>query len=187
MFLGSEDKVYILDKVEGNAQQIGGHSAYASVWLAVPSQSPRGFIKLLSGTLTRGRQHLWMSRPTPSALLACIYLMVPMLPLVVTMLSVLAEITLVPTPPLRTIPHTKTIVARVQSVSSALAQATSTLLRNALGMTRQTDSRWPKSRWYPGAEPLADGTVVLIGGFVGGGYINRNYPNTDPDVRRWCR
>jgi hypothetical protein len=37
-----------------------------------------------------------------------------------------------------------------------------------------------KSRWYPGAEPLADGTVVLIGGFTAGGYINRNYPNTDP-------
>lgn len=32
MFLGSADKVYILDKVEGNAQQINGHSLYASVW-----------------------------------------------------------------------------------------------------------------------------------------------------------
>ena len=72
MFVGSPDKVYILDKVEGNAQQIGGHPAYASVWLVVPSQSPNGFIKLLSGTLTRGRQPLWMSRRTPFALLACI-------------------------------------------------------------------------------------------------------------------
>lgn len=32
MFVGSPDKVYILDKVEGNAYQINGHSAYASVW-----------------------------------------------------------------------------------------------------------------------------------------------------------
>ncbi|KAH9985645.1 glyoxal oxidase [Russula compacta] len=32
MFVGSPDKVYILDKVEGNAHQINGHSAYASVW-----------------------------------------------------------------------------------------------------------------------------------------------------------
>jgi len=37
-----------------------------------------------------------------------------------------------------------------------------------------------KSRWYSTAEPLADGTIILIGGFVNGGYINRNYPNIDP-------
>ena len=37
-----------------------------------------------------------------------------------------------------------------------------------------------KSRWYPAAEPLADGEIVIIGGFTAGGYINRNYPNTDP-------
>ena len=37
-----------------------------------------------------------------------------------------------------------------------------------------------KARWYAGAEALADGTVVLMGGFVYGGYINRNYPNIDP-------
>ena len=38
-----------------------------------------------------------------------------------------------------------------------------------------------KHRWYSSAEPLADGTIAIIGGFVNGGYINRNYPNTDPD------
>jgi hypothetical protein len=38
-----------------------------------------------------------------------------------------------------------------------------------------------RRRWYPAAEPLADGTVAIIGGFVTGGYINRNYPNTDPE------
>ncbi|CAO1627348.1 unnamed protein product [Parajaminaea phylloscopi] len=35
-------------------------------------------------------------------------------------------------------------------------------------------------RWYPGIETLADGSIVLIGGASNGGYINRNYPNTDP-------
>ncbi|KAI8970642.1 glyoxal oxidase N-terminus-domain-containing protein [Trametes punicea] len=35
-------------------------------------------------------------------------------------------------------------------------------------------------RWYSAAEPMGDGTVVLIGGFTNGGYINRNYPNVDP-------
>lgn len=37
-----------------------------------------------------------------------------------------------------------------------------------------------KQRWYSAAEPLANGTIVLIGGFVNGGYVNRNFPNTDP-------
>jgi hypothetical protein len=35
-------------------------------------------------------------------------------------------------------------------------------------------------RWYSTAEPLADGSIVIIGGFSNGGYINRNYPNIDP-------
>ena len=39
-----------------------------------------------------------------------------------------------------------------------------------------------KRRWYAAAEPLADGTIVLIGGFVNGGYVNRNFPNTDPTL-----
>ncbi|GLB40790.1 putative copper radical oxidase [Lyophyllum shimeji] len=37
-----------------------------------------------------------------------------------------------------------------------------------------------KKRWYSTAEPLADGSIVLIGGMVGGGYINRNTPDTTP-------
>jgi hypothetical protein len=37
-----------------------------------------------------------------------------------------------------------------------------------------------KRRWYSTAEALPDGSIVLIGGFVNGGYINRNYPNVDP-------
>jgi hypothetical protein len=37
-----------------------------------------------------------------------------------------------------------------------------------------------RRRWYSAAEPLADGTIALIGGFANGGYVNRNYPNTDP-------
>jgi hypothetical protein len=32
MFLGNEEKVYIMDKAEGNAATINGHPAWASVW-----------------------------------------------------------------------------------------------------------------------------------------------------------
>jgi hypothetical protein len=36
------------------------------------------------------------------------------------------------------------------------------------------------TRWYASTEPLADGTLVIMGGFTTGGYINRNYPNKNP-------
>jgi len=32
MFLGNEQKVYMLDKAEGNAAQINGHPAWGAVW-----------------------------------------------------------------------------------------------------------------------------------------------------------
>ena len=35
-------------------------------------------------------------------------------------------------------------------------------------------------RWYAAAEALADGSIVIIGGFTSGGYVNRNVPNIDP-------
>lgn len=38
-----------------------------------------------------------------------------------------------------------------------------------------------KQRWYSTAEALADGSIVLIGGFVNGGYINRKTPNVNPE------
>jgi hypothetical protein len=37
MFIGSHNKVYIIDKAEGNPAQINGHSVYASVWYVVCS------------------------------------------------------------------------------------------------------------------------------------------------------
>jgi hypothetical protein len=33
-----------------------------------------------------------------------------------------------------------------------------------------------KRRWYSTAEPLGNGTIVILGGFVNGGYINRYEP-----------
>ena len=32
MFVGSNDKVYILDKAENNPTQIDGHPVWASIW-----------------------------------------------------------------------------------------------------------------------------------------------------------
>lgn len=41
-----------------------------------------------------------------------------------------------------------------------------------------------KRRWYSAAEPTGDGTIVILGGFVTGGFINRWVPNTDPTTER---
>lgn len=35
MFLGNNDKVYIIDKAEGNAAAVAGHPAWGSVWYAL--------------------------------------------------------------------------------------------------------------------------------------------------------
>lgn len=32
MFLGNDEKVYILDKAEGNSATINGHPAWGAVW-----------------------------------------------------------------------------------------------------------------------------------------------------------
>jgi hypothetical protein len=41
-----------------------------------------------------------------------------------------------------------------------------------------------KQRWYSAAETLGDGTMVIVGGSVLGGYVNRMYPNTDPQFEQ---
>ena len=41
-----------------------------------------------------------------------------------------------------------------------------------------------KQRWYSGAEATAEGRIVIIGGMVTGGYINRFVPNVDPATER---
>jgi hypothetical protein len=35
MFLGNEEKLYIMDKAEGNKAQVEGHPAWGSVWYVV--------------------------------------------------------------------------------------------------------------------------------------------------------
>lgn len=46
--------------------------------------------------------------------------------------------------------------------------------------TGGTTLQMQSMRWYPGAEVLADGSMVLVGGATSGGYINRNVINSDP-------
>ncbi|KAF8634046.1 hypothetical protein AX17_004310 [Amanita inopinata Kibby_2008] len=168
MFLGNEEKVYILDKAEGNAAQVAGHPAWGSVWDMNTHQSqtmdvktnvfcssgmhlPNGSWVTFGGNGAVGRGGKIGSQPNPDG-------------------------------------SSGGWDSEYQDFDGAKAI-------RILNPCKDSDNinsfqcQWfddptvlsmQKRRWYSAAEALADGTIVIIGGFVNGGYINRNYPNTDP-------
>ncbi|KAJ7179173.1 glyoxal oxidase N-terminus-domain-containing protein [Mycena filopes] len=56
MFLGSNDKVYIIDKAEGNAAQVNGHAAWGSVWDMATRQTT--VMDILTNTFCSSGFHL---------------------------------------------------------------------------------------------------------------------------------
>jgi len=162
MFLGSPDKVYIIDKVEGNAQKIGGHSVWASVWdlntrTATPIDAqtnpfcaagmhlPNGSYAVFGGNTAVGPDGD-NSYPGSTTAYDPTYQ-----------------------------DHDGTRAIRVITGCEGDVSAPPCDWydeANGLEMIRH--------RWYPAAESLPNGTIVLIGGFTAGGYINRFYPNVDP-------
>ncbi|KAG6837236.1 hypothetical protein H0H93_012630 [Arthromyces matolae] len=168
MFLGNDEKVYILDKAEGNAATIDGHPAWGAVWDIATQQAT--VMDVQTNTFCASGMHLpngsWVTFGGNGA------------------------------------------VGRGGNIGSQLNTAGSgawdalyqdfdgTKAIRLLNPCTNSDSfsssecQWlddpsvismQKRRWYSAAEALADGTVVLIGGFVNGGYVNRNYPNVDPE------
>ncbi|KAI0262625.1 glyoxal oxidase [Gloeopeniophorella convolvens] len=162
MFVGNAGKVYILDKVEGNAHQINGHSLYASVWdiasrtatpmdvqtnpfCAAGMHLPNGSFATFGGNNAVGPGG---DNHTPGSTTAF-------------------------DPTYQDYGGTRAIRI-ISPCDGSIDSPQCTWYDSPNGL------QMAKSRWYPGAEALADGSVVLIGGFVSGGYINRNYPNVDP-------
>ncbi|KAH6904188.1 copper radical oxidase variant A [Coprinopsis sp. MPI-PUGE-AT-0042] len=167
MFVGNEEKVYILDKAEGNAAEVAGHPAWGSVWdlasrqatvMDVPSNVfcasgmhlPNGSFTAFggNGAVGRGGQMgsvndgwvgSWDAEYENSDGRRAIRILNPC-----------------------------TGDADFNSAQCKWFDDAALLAMKV-------------PRWYSTAEPLADGTIALIGGFSTGGYINRNYPNTDPD------
>jgi hypothetical protein len=162
MFVGDSDTVYIIDKVEGNAAQIGNHSAYASKWdlttrtaTAVDVQTdafcasgmhlPNGSYAVFGGNTAVGPGGV---NSDPGS-------------------------TITYDPLYQDYDGTRAI----RIISPCKGGFTSSQCSwydspNGLQMAVQ--------RWYAAAEALPDGTVVIIGGFTNGGFINRFYPNVDP-------
>ncbi|KAI9456745.1 copper radical oxidase variant A [Russula earlei] len=157
MFVVSPDKVYILDKVEGNAPQINGHSQYASIW-DIPSRTATP-IDVHTNAFCAAGMHL----PNGSY-------------------ALFGGNTAVGPGGDNSAPgSTATFDPTYQDYDGTRAiRIFNSCDENTPCTFIDNSTQLAKRRWYPAAEPLGDGTVVLIGGFVAGGYINRNYPNTDP-------
>jgi hypothetical protein len=174
MFLGNDEKVYILDKVEGNSAQVNGHPAWASVYdIASRSATP---MDVLTNTFCASGMHL------PNGSFATFG----------------GNGAIAPGGNIGSVPNnaggaaydatyqdfdgTKSIRILNPCSSSTISSDPSVLSANASCGWFDDPSvlSMQGHRWYSTAEPLADGSIVIIGGFTNGGYINRNYPNVDP-------
>lgn len=167
MFLGNNEKVYILDKAEGNAAQVNGHPAWGAVWDIATQQAtvmdvasntfcasgmhlPNGSYAAFGGNSAVNRGGGFGSQKGPDGVPAW--------------------------------------DAEYQDFDGSRAIRILNPCKNSDNFN-DPNCQWfdnpqalamQKRRWYSSAEALADGTIVLIGGFVDGGYINRQYPNVNP-------
>ncbi|KAK7062638.1 hypothetical protein VNI00_000126 [Paramarasmius palmivorus] len=170
LFVGNNDKVYILDKAESNKAQINGHSAWGAVWqlnyferdintrqaetmdvrtnvfCAAGMHLPNGSFVTFGGNSAIG------PGDTPSS------------------------------------DGKGDFDARLGVWDGRKAIRILNPCTNADDFA-SSRCQWyddpsvlsmQKQRWYAAAEPLGDGTITLIGGFKNGGYINRDVPNRDP-------
>ncbi|GLB36927.1 putative copper radical oxidase variant A [Lyophyllum shimeji] len=161
MFLGNEEKVYILDKAEGNPATVSGHPAWGSVWDIKTRQATVMDVK--TNTFCSSGMHLpngsYVTFGGNSAVGR----------------GGAAGSTGVWDAEYQDFDGAKSIrVLNPCTSSDNFASAQCTWFDDPSVLSMQ------KKRWYSTAEPLADGSIVLIGGMVGGGYINRNTPDTTP-------
>ncbi|KXN86977.1 Galactose oxidase [Leucoagaricus sp. SymC.cos] len=166
MLVGNEEKVYILDKAEGNAATIKGHPAWGSVWdmnthqvelmdvrsnvfCASGMHLPNGSWVTFGGNNAVGKGGNTGTNPDGSALEW--------------------------DPVYQDFDGAKAI-----RILNPCTSADNMQSPECSWFDDATVLSMYNRRWYSAAEALQDGSVIIIGGFVNGGYINRNYPNTDP-------
>ena len=166
MFVGNDEKVYILDKAESNAAQINGHPAWGAVY-DIASRSAT-IMDVTTNVFCASGMHLpngsFITLGGNGA---------------VGVGGALGSVN----------------NGFVGSYDAAIGDYDGRKAIRVVNPCKGSASSWDtscqwyddpsvlamqKDRWYSAAEPLGDGSVAIIGGFVNGGYINRNYPNTDP-------
>ncbi|KAJ7599588.1 glyoxal oxidase [Mycena floridula] len=163
MFVGNSKKVYIVDKAEGNAATINGHPAWGAVWDIETHQVELMDIK--TNVFCASGMHL----PNGSY----------------TTFGGNGAIT--KGGDIGSVKNPDGVSGAFDATYQDFDGAKSIRI---LDPCTDNSCQWfddpsilsmQKKRWYSAAEPLADGSIVLLGGFVNGGYINRNFPNTDPE------
>lgn len=168
MFVGNAEKVYILDKAEGNAASVDGHPAWGAVWDTNTHQAqvmsittntfcasgfhlPNGSYATFGGNGAVGPGASMGDQLNPdgySAAWDSRY---------------------------QDFDGRKSIrILNPCTDSDDFTSAQCQWYDNPSVLSMQ------QTRWYSTAEALGDGSIVLIGGFANGGYVNRNYPNVDP-------
>jgi len=185
MFVGNEEKVYMLDKAEGNAAQINGHPAWGAVWCVhCFLNAPRRLIKhsrdfeTHQATVMDVRTNVFCSSgmhlPNGS------YVTFGGNGAVGPGGNLGSQ--------LNPGGYSASWDATYQDFDGTRAIRVLNPCRNSDDFN-DASCQWfdeptlfsmKKSRWYSAAEATAAGDIVIIGGFVNGGYVNRNYPNIDP-------
>ncbi|KAJ3489674.1 hypothetical protein NLJ89_g11510 [Agrocybe chaxingu] len=167
MFLGNDQSVYILDKAEGNAAQVLGHPAWGSVWdiktrravvMDIKTNSfcasgmhlPNGSYVTFGGNDAVGQNGVAGSQKNPDG--------------------------------------TGAWDSYYQDFDGrrAIRIVTPCTITDTLNSgpcawyDEPTQLSLRRERWYSAAEATGEGEVVIIGGFVRGGFVNRWVPNVDP-------
>ncbi|CCL99883.1 uncharacterized protein FIBRA_01908 [Fibroporia radiculosa] len=168
MFLGNEEVVYMLDKTEGNAAQINGHPAWGSAY-SVPGRTAQP-MQVYTNTFCASGMHL----PNGSYV------------------TFGGNGAVGPGGTIGNVLAPGGYSATYDTTYQDWSGSDSIRILNPCAWSdiSQPECQWfdnatvlhmQKKRWYAATEPLGDGTIVIMGGFVEGGYINRNYPNVDPE------
>lgn len=171
MFLGNDKKVYILDKAEGNPTQINDHPAWAAVW-DIESRTSTA-MELSTNSFCSSGMHLpngsYVTLGGNGAVGPGGNISDVLEPGGYTGLYSTVYGDWDGTKAIRILDPCDTDNSDL--VNSAQCQ----WFDNASLLSMQ------QQRWYSTAEPLGDGSIAIIGGFTSGGYVNRNYPNVDPE------
>ncbi|KAL0959163.1 hypothetical protein HGRIS_014448 [Hohenbuehelia grisea] len=168
LFVGNSEKVYILDKAEGNAAQVAGHPAWGAVWDM--NSHATDVMDVRTNVFCASGMHL----PNGS------------------FVTFGGNGAVGPGGNIGSVPNNEGSASFDETYKNFDGGKSIRILNPCKSSDNFADPKcqWfddpavlsmQKKRWYSAAEPLADGTIVLIGGFVNGGYINRNYPNIDPE------
>ncbi|KAJ7064279.1 copper radical oxidase [Mycena amicta] len=160
MFLGNTDKVYILDKAQANAAMIKGHSAWGSVWDIATHEVQ--LMDIQTNTFCSSGAHL------PSGDFAVFGGNGAVAPGGGDAANGNWDPILQDFDGRRAI-RTLTPCNASQDFTFPTCQWQEDSTNPAMQMQEQ--------RWYSTAEPLANGTIVLLGGFQQGADILRNVPN----------